>query len=83
MTKLIKRVKDYSERKRSKKLGLTILLERGMRGDLIGAFKRINGISDCGRHFFNISSPTGNLMSSQITKTKLLPKRILPSWLGL
>ena len=34
------------------KLRLTTLLERKIKGDLIEIFKRINGISKDGRHFF-------------------------------
>ena len=41
-----------------------------MRGDPIETFKIINGISNYGRHFFNISLLTGNLLSRQISKTK-------------
>ena len=52
------------------KLGLTTLLERSMRDDLIKTFKIINGISNYGRHFFSISLRTGNLLSRQISKTK-------------
>ena len=48
----IKRVKDYSYRERLEKLGLTILLERRIRGDLIETFKIIKEISSYGRHFF-------------------------------
>ena len=36
------------------KLGLTILLKKRMRGDLIEIFKIINGISNYDRHFFSI-----------------------------
>ena len=41
-----------------------------MRGDLIETFKIINGISNYGRHFFNISPRTGNVLSGEISKTK-------------
>ena len=49
-TKIIKRVKDYSYRKRLVKLGLTTSLERRLRGDLIETFKIINEIFNV-RHF--------------------------------
>ena len=55
----IQRVKDYSYRERLEKLGLTTLLERRMRSDLIETFKIINGISNYGRYLFNISPKTG------------------------
>ena len=48
-TKSDKVIKDYSYKERVQKLGLTILLERRMRDDLIETFKIINGISD-GKH---------------------------------
>ena len=63
MTKLIRRVKDYSYRERLEELGLITLLERRMRGYLIENFKIINVISNYDRHFFNISPQSGNLMS--------------------
>ena len=70
MTKLIKRARDYSYRERLEKLGWTFLLERRMRGDLIETFKIIYGIFNYGRHSFNISSWTENLLSRQVAKTK-------------
>ena len=39
VTKIIKRVKDYSYRERLEKLGLTTFLKWKMRGDLIWTFK--------------------------------------------
>ena len=39
MTKLIKRLKDYSYRERLEKLRWTILLQRRIRGDLLEMFK--------------------------------------------
>ena len=75
MTKIIKKLKDYSYKERLKKLGLTTLLERRMRDDLIEAFNIINGILNYGNFFFfffffNISPWTGNLTSMQISKIK-------------
>ena len=46
------------------------LLEKRKRGSQIETFRRINGISNYGRHFFNISPRTGNLLSREISKTK-------------
>ena len=43
-----------------------------MRGDLNETFKIINGISNCGRHFFYIFPWTENLLSRQISKTKAI-----------
>ena len=45
-------------------------LKRKRRGDLIETLKIINGISNYGWHFFNISTQTGNLLSRQIWKIK-------------
>ena len=70
MTKIIKWIKDYSYKERLKKLGLTTILERRIRDYLNKTFKMINGISNYDRHFFNISSWTGNLLSWQVSKTK-------------
>ena len=68
VTKLIKRVKDYSCRKRLEKLGWTNLPKKRMRNDLKENFKIVNGISDYGTHFFNISPWTRNFLSWQISK---------------
>ena len=65
-----KKAKDYSYRVRLEKLGLPTLQERRMQGDPIVTFKIINGISNYGRHFFNISPQAGNLMSKKISETK-------------
>ena len=42
VTKIIKRVKDYSYRERLEKLEFTTLLERRMRGDLAENYKIMN-----------------------------------------
>ena len=52
------------------KLGFIILQGRRIRNDLIETFKIINGFSNYGRQFFNISSRTENLLSRQTSKTK-------------
>ena len=41
-----------------------------MRGDLIEIFIIIHGISNYGKHFFNISTKAGNFLSKQISKIK-------------
>ena len=66
----MKRVKDYSCRSRLEKLGLTTLQEKRMRDDLIETIKKINKVLKYGRYFINISSRSGNLLLSQISKTK-------------
>ena len=70
MVKMIKKEKDYNDRERLEKLGLTILVERRMRDDLIETFKIINGISNYGRNFFNISPRTENLLVRHISRPK-------------
>ena len=47
-----------------------------MRGDLIETFKIINGISNYGRHFLNISPQTGNLLSRHISRMKSINQLI-------
>ena len=68
--KIVKWLKDFCYKEWFKKLWLTTLLERRIRGDLIETFKIINGISNYGRYFFNFSPQTGNLLWRQISKTK-------------
>ena len=70
MTKVIKRVKDYSYKERLKKLVLTTLLERRMWSDLIETSKIIYGISNYGRHFFSIFLQTEYLPARKILKSK-------------
>lgn len=70
VTRLIGDLKNLCYKERLEALGLTTLLERRMRGDLIETFKILNGFSKYGAQFFNISPRTGNLLSRQISKTK-------------
>ena len=70
ITRVVKGLENLTYKNRLESLGLTTLLERRMRGDLIETFKIINGISKYGNEFFNISERTGNLLSRQISKTK-------------
>ena len=84
LIKTIKIVKDYSYRVRLEKLGLTSLQETKIRGYLIETFKIINGISNCGRHFFNISPQTGYFLLRQILKStnrsNFFANRIIYFW---
>ena len=52
---------SYSER--LKKLKLTTLLERRMRGDLIETFKILKSKTNYGANFFNLSGRTSNLIA--------------------
>jgi hypothetical protein len=70
VTKIVNGLEDFTYEQRLKSLGLTTLLERRMRGDLIETFKILNGINNYGSQFFNVSHRTGNLTSRPISKTK-------------
>ena len=63
-TRVIDGTSDLNYKQRLQKLGMTTLLERRMRGDLIECFKILNGISNYGRPFFNVSNRTNNLVST-------------------
>ena len=63
VTKLNKGVKDYSYKERLEELKLISLQEKRMRGDLME-------FQNFGRYFFHNSHRTGNLPSTQISKTK-------------
>ena len=54
--KITKRVKDYRYRERLEKMGLTTLLDRRIRGDLIETFKIISRISNSDKDFFQYFS---------------------------
>ena len=71
VTKLIKRVKDYSYIERLEKLGLTTFLERRMGSDLIDTFKIINGISNYQRNFSNFSSNWKFTVKTDINKKSI------------
>ena len=55
LTKLIRRVKDYSYKERLEKIELATLLERRMGGGLIVAFKIINEFPNYSEYFFKTS----------------------------
>ena len=72
----------YEER--LKKLGLTTLLERRARGDLIETFKILSGIAKYGQNLFNVSSRSQNLVSrpgdQNRFKHSLLSRRVTSYW---
>ena len=70
VTRAISGLRDFTYKQRLESLGLTTLLERRMRGDLIETFKILNNKNNYGSEFFNVSSRTGNLLSRSISKTK-------------
>ena len=70
VTKIITGCEDLSYKDRLDKLNLTTLLERRMRGDLIEAFKILNGFTNYGESWFNISNTTGKLIITDTNKRK-------------
>ena len=62
-SRLVKGMDSLSYHERLKKLGLTTLLERRMRGDLIETFKILNKFNKYGGEFFNLSTRTNNLVA--------------------
>ena len=70
ITRVIYGLEDLNYKHRLESLGLTTLLERRMRGDLIETFKILNDKNNYGKDFFNVSSRTGNLLSRSMSKTK-------------
>ena len=65
-------------------MGLTTLLERRARGDLIETFKIINGFSDYGSDLFKISRSGVNLISKPGDQHKIrhsfFSRRVLSYW---
>ena len=69
----IRKVKDYSYRERFETLELINLLERRVKGVLIETLKIINGISNYGRHYFNMIPWTGEFtVKTDLKKLRLL-----------
>ena len=83
-TRLIDGIGLLPYRTRLQKLGLTTLLERRARGDLIETFKIINGISDYGKQFFKPSRSGDKLISrpgdQRGFKHHFFPRRVLNYW---
>lgn len=73
---------ELSYENRLKLLGLTTLLERRMRGDLIEVFKILNGYSNYGQNFFKLSEKTGNLIvkTGQRMKLDFFGNRVVKYW---
>ena len=69
---------------RLKKLGLTTLLERRARGDLIETFRNISGIANYGENFFNVSKRRLNIISrpgdQKKYKYEFLCRRVISYW---
>ena len=61
-TRQIKGLGELSYRKRLEELGLTTLVERRVRGDLIETFKNYRGITNYGKNMFRSSKSGQNLL---------------------
>ena len=81
-TRVIDGMSNLNYEQRLKQLGLTTLLERRMRGDLIETFKILNGLNNYGNAFFNLSSRTSNLVSRSRNCSNLdfLDERVKNYW---
>ena len=81
-TRVVDGMQELSYQQRLKKLGLTTLLERRMRGDLIETFKILSGLNNYGTSFFNVSSRTNNLVSrpKSLTNPDFFGERVKNYW---
>ena len=83
-TRMISGIGTLTYEERLKKLGLTTLLERRARGDLIETFKILSGIAKYGQNLFNVSSRSQNLVSrpgdQNRFKHSLLSRRVTSYW---
>ena len=81
-TRVVDGMQELSYQQRLKKLGLTTLLERRMRGDLIETFKILKGLNNYGTSFFNVSSRTNNLVSrpKSLTNPDFFGERVKNYW---
>lgn len=83
-TRLIDGIGLLTYKSRLEKLGLTTLLERRMRGDLIETFKIVNGISNYGKNLFKLSRSGHNLISrpgdQHPAKYDFFSRRVLNYW---
>ena len=71
-------------RERFDKLGITTLLERRARGDLIETFKTVSGIADYGKGFFKLSHNRNNLVIpvniNTPNKYNFISRRVVKFW---
>ena len=81
-TRAVEGMQDLNYEQRLKKLGLTTLLERRMRGDLIETFKILTGVNNYGSSFFNLSCRTNNLVSRplHLTNPDFFSERVKNYW---
>ena len=83
-TRMINGIGTLTYENRLKNLGLTTLLERRSRGDLIETFRIVTGIANYGQNLFNISRNGRNLVSrpgdQNAFKYSLLSRRVISYW---
>ena len=83
-TRLIDGVGLMPYRERLDKLGITTLLERRARGDLIETFKIVSGIADYGKGFFKLSHNRNNLVIpvniNTPNKYNFISRRVVKFW---
>ena len=83
-TRMINNIGLLPYKDRLKSLGLTTLLERRSRGDLIETFKIVHGFSDYGPNLFNISRSGVNLISKPGDQHKMrhsfFTRRVINFW---
>ena len=83
-TRQIDGVGLMSYRERLNQLGITTLLERRARGDLIETFKILSGIADYGKHFFKLSHNRANLVIPEgintPSKYDFISRRVVKFW---
>ena len=80
-TRLIKGMDSLPYHERLRKLGLTTLLERRMRGDLIETFKILYNFNNYGSDFFNLSTRTNNLVARPGSKNlDFFGQRVIKYW---
>ena len=83
-TRMINGIGTMSYENRLKKLGLTTLLERRARGDLIETFRIVSGIAKYGQNLFNISRSGINLVSrpgdQNSFKHSFFSRRVISYW---
>jgi hypothetical protein len=83
-TRLIDNIGLLPYSARLEKLGLTTLLERRARGDLIETFKIVNGISNYGKHLFKFSRSGNKLISrpgdQHRAKYDFFSRRVINYW---
>ena len=83
-TRMIDGVGTMTYESRLNKLGLTTLLERRTRGDLIETFRIVSGIAKYGENLFQFSRSGKNLLSrpgdQNTFKHGLLSRRVISYW---